>query len=94
MDSNFGDNSTVVGSTSNGFRKEQARDDISLKSRPNHSHGAGLDKKKIGNDFVTSADQALVDRPFFVTIGHDGLIGALQKLDEQLVKVRRFILPV
>jgi regulator of protease activity HflC (stomatin/prohibitin superfamily) len=42
-------------------------------------------KKKHGDhDFVISSDYSLEERPFFVNIGKDGLIGALQRLDKQL----------
>ncbi|KAH9932996.1 uncharacterized protein B0H18DRAFT_985041 [Fomitopsis serialis] len=34
--------------------------------------------------FFATPESHLTDRPFFITIGESGLIGALQKLDEQL----------
>jgi hypothetical protein len=40
------------------------------------------------NDFVRAADYMLEEREFFVSIGKDGLIAALQKLDKQLEDVR------
>ncbi|CCM02166.1 uncharacterized protein FIBRA_04244 [Fibroporia radiculosa] len=37
-----------------------------------------------GSSFGRTADYTVVDRPFFISIGKDGLIAALQKLDTQL----------
>ena len=39
------------------------------------------------SNFVETADYLKTDRPFFVSIGKDGLIAALQKLDGQLQNV-------
>ena len=39
-------------------------------------------------NFVETADYLATERPFFVAIGKDGLIAALQKLDAQLRQVR------
>jgi hypothetical protein len=44
------------------------------------------------NDFVRAADYMLDEREFFVSIGKDGLIAALQKLDKQLENVCVFFL--
>ncbi len=38
-------------------------------------------------NFATAVDYMEEERPFFVKIGKDGLIGALQKLDRQLRNV-------
>jgi len=81
MSFSVGDNSTVVGDAT--VRKDP-REDLFLKEEPR----GGKAKQKSVNDFVTADDYTLEDRPFFVTIGKDGLIGALQKLDKQLVDVR------
>ena len=40
-------------------------------------------------NFVAAVDYMEEERPFFVKIGKDGLIAALQKLDRQLRNVRR-----
>ena len=39
-------------------------------------------------NFATAVDYMEEERPFFVKIGKDGLIAALQKLDRQLRAVR------
>ena len=41
-------------------------------------------------NFATAVDYMEEERPFFVKIGKDGLIAALQKLDRQLRNVRIF----
>jgi len=82
MSFSVGDNSTVVGDAT--VRKDP-REDLFLKEEPR----GGKAKQKSVNDFVTADDYTLEDRPFFVTIGKDGLIGALQKLDKQLVDYNR-----
>ena len=43
-------------------------------------------------NFATAVDYMEEERPFFVKIGKDGLIAALQKLDGQLRNVRAIIL--
>lgn len=52
------------------------------------THEMPAKHQPIPNDFVRAADYSLEERPFFVIIGHDGLIGALQKLDKQLTEVK------
>lgn len=49
--------------------------------------GYGKSDRKIGNDFVATVDYTVEERPFFVPIGKDGVIAALEKLDQQLLKV-------
>lgn len=43
-------------------------------------------------NFTENANYLEKERPFFVTIGTDGLIAALQKLDRQLQNVSRWSL--
>jgi len=50
-------------------------------------HSSG--KNEPTADFL-SLDE-IEERPFFIRIGQDGVIGALQKLDKQLVNVRIFL---
>ncbi|KAH9836293.1 uncharacterized protein C8Q71DRAFT_761713 [Rhodofomes roseus] len=47
-------------------------------------HDTGLHRSAPQKNFVASPEYHLNDRPFFVTIDKTGLIGALQKLDQQL----------
>lgn len=42
---------------------------------------------KSTNDFVATTDYTLEERSFFVPIGKNGLISALEKLDQQLIQV-------
>ena len=83
-----GDNTTVVAgpSESGGKRRAYLSDEHSVSDTTKHEKHTT--EKQIPNDFVRAADYALEDRQFFVVIGHDGLIGALQKLDKQLLQVR------
>jgi hypothetical protein len=76
----FADNSTVIGDTTT--RKDPREDWSKIPS-----HSSDKAKQKSVSDFIAADDYTLEDRPFFVTIGKDGLIGALQKLDKQLVDV-------
>lgn len=41
------------------------------------------------SEFVATKDYTLEERPFFVRIGKDGVIAALEKLDQQLVQAGR-----
>ena len=89
--SSVGDATTVVeghtaGASSYAHVNGKLRyhsDEGSPQKKPHH-HG-GL---SVGN-FATAVDYMEEDRPFFVKIGKDGLIAALQKLDGQLRNVRR-----
>jgi hypothetical protein len=77
------DHTTVVGDRDFGSKIE--RDFGSKNSQtPSPSKAAG--------GFLHTADYTLEERPFFVPIGKDGLIGALQRLDQQLIAVSTYIL--
>jgi hypothetical protein len=85
MPSVFGDNTTVVG---------QGEAHVSFDGNI-HDHSSGKGKEKLplvfsGADIdgFISADYSLEERPFFVPIGKDGILAALQKLDRQLKNVR------
>ena len=88
MASNFGDANTVVGDTS--YLKRV--DEISLNRDSDHlakykqRHAANSKSRSAQNDFIT-LDYAIEERPFFVPIGSEGVIGALNKLDNQLQQV-------
>ena len=82
MPSVFGDNTTVVG---------QGEAHVSFDG--NISSGKGKEKTPLvfsgaDMDGFISADYSLDERPFFVPIGKDGILAALQKLDRQLQNVR------
>jgi len=87
MPSNFGDASTIVGDTS--YLKRL--DETSLTKDPDHSikynqtsrHG----KSRSNRDDFIALDYGVQERPFFIPIGNDGVIGALDKLDKQLLQV-------
>lgn len=88
MSTTFGDNSTVVGESSHtqGLKPDE---DYLKDSGPRRA-GDGYGKSsqpKTGNDFVATVDYTIEERPFFVPIGKDGVIAALEKLDRQLVQV-------
>ncbi|KIM80892.1 hypothetical protein PILCRDRAFT_72918 [Piloderma croceum F 1598] len=55
-----------------------------MKPENTSSSSAQGPEKKTQHDFGRAEGLAVADRQFFVTIGHDGLIGALQKLDKEL----------
>lgn len=83
--SNYADGSTVVGDDSRDqqdFLKSKPKVNDDLLPNPL------LPKKRVGHPFVNSIETELEERPFFVRIGKDGLIAALQKLDRQLAEVR------
>lgn len=84
------DNTTVVaGPSSESEGKQRGRGrSASHSDTTTHRDVPPAKNQTIPNDFVRAADYSLEERPFFVIIGHDGLIGALQKLDKQLVEVR------
>ncbi|KAF8803524.1 hypothetical protein BYT27DRAFT_7195359 [Phlegmacium glaucopus] len=84
MPSNFGDASTVVGDTS--YLKPP--DDTTLakdSTRYNSRHGKNRSNR---DDFIT-LDYGVEERPFFIPIGNDGVIEALNKLDKQLLQAGR-----
>ena len=69
----------------NGKPRYLSEDGATLK-KP--SHRGGVDRELSVGNFATAVDYMEEDRPFFVKIGKDGLIAALQKLDGQLRNVR------
>ena len=87
MTSNFGDANTVVGDTSYLKRVDETSltkdSDHSMKHHQTSRHAT---HSKGRSDFIT-LDYAVEERPFFVAIGSDGVIGALNKLDDQLLQV-------
>lgn len=83
MTSTFGDATTVFGPGDTDF--------VHLK----HSHHTAQEKGKLPltiaaqiNDFI-STDYIPEERPFFIPIGKDGIVAALQKLDRQLINSGR-----
>ncbi len=86
MTSLFGDN-TVVGPGENHVTFNHNG------NIPDRSLGKGKGKDMLVesdgkiDDFIT-VDYTFEERPFFVPIGKDGILGALQKLDTQLRNVR------
>ena len=88
MTSNFGDANTVVGDTSYLKRVDETslnRDfDHSVKYKQRHATNSK--SRSVQNDFIT-LDYAIEERPFFVPIDAGGVIGALNKLDNQLQQV-------
>ena len=91
MASNFGDANTVVGDTSYLKRVDETsltRDfDHSTKYKQRHAINKS---RSVQNDFIT-LDYAIEERPFFIPIGSEGVIGALSKLDNQLQQVLKMI---
>ncbi|PPQ64648.1 hypothetical protein CVT26_002738 [Gymnopilus dilepis] len=88
MSSNFGDYSTVVGDP-----VDRRADDIPSKasSSPVKAHTSRFQThtgKSRMSEFTT-VDYTIQDRPFFVPIGKDGVIAALEKLDSQLLGAGR-----
>ena len=83
------DNTTVVaGPSSNVNPKDLSHHQYDfLKPEKTPSSSTQGPDKKTTNDFGKAADLTMANRQFFVTIGHDGLIGALQKLDRELQNV-------
>ena len=81
------DNTTVVASSAVN-RKELSHhqsDFVKPGSSRTQAHN-----KQTQAEFGGVSDFTLADRQFFVAIGHDGLIGALQKLDRELQNVSLF----
>ena len=83
MASNFGDNSTVVGDYK---RQDETLTKDPFPHKPSTSRTGVTGKGLTHNDFTTT-DYTLEERPFFVPIKKDGVIGALTKLNKQLVEV-------
>lgn len=85
MTSLFGETSTVVGDNNNDRRAD--KDFLSKASvSPVRPNTKGKDKV---DEFVATMDYTLEERRFFIRIGKDGVVGALEKLDEQLVQVSK-----
>ena len=70
----------------NGKPRYLASEDGATLKKP--AHRGGLDRELSVGNFATAVDYMEEERPFFVKIGKDGLIAALQKLDGQLRNVR------
>ncbi|EMD35680.1 hypothetical protein CERSUDRAFT_85643 [Gelatoporia subvermispora B] len=83
--SSVGDNTTVVGGGSVAPKdlSLDQHDDYLRKPSANGKPSHGLQPVAEGT-FLRTEDYTLGNRPFFVNIGKDGLIAALQKLDTQL----------
>lgn len=84
--SNFGENSTVVGDPH--YKRLDVDDTTPLKGDRAPS-GSRTGKTPSTNAF-TSVDYTIEERPFFIPIGKDGVIAALEKLDKQLQDVCPF----
>lgn len=82
MSSNFGDNSTVVGDPA----YKRTGESTSKESSP-HLGGFHTSTGKSRMNEFTTVDYTIQERPFFIPIGKDGVIAALEKLDKQLQDV-------
>ncbi|THU99362.1 hypothetical protein K435DRAFT_719810 [Dendrothele bispora CBS 962.96] len=83
---NFGDSSTVYGDRSTVVNEEH---DVTYRHKDESAHSPSKRAGKAKASGFVTADYQLEDRPFFVPIGKDGLVAALQKLDKQLVESGR-----
>jgi regulator of protease activity HflC (stomatin/prohibitin superfamily) len=84
MASNFGDNSTVVGDPVYK-QSEETMSKGTYSPGKHHMHGVtGVHSGKARMSEFTTVDYTVEERPFFVPIGKDGVIAALEKLDRQL----------
>ncbi|KAJ7684924.1 hypothetical protein DFH06DRAFT_1156894 [Mycena polygramma] len=77
-------NSTVVGDTPAALGKEQFNTFNKESKAP-----PAPQTRQNGNLFSFNTDDYLKERPFYVPIGHGGLIAALETLDQQLVEFGR-----
>ena len=84
MASNFGDANTVVGDTS--YLKPVNETSFDHSTKYKQRHATHSKSRSVQNDFIT-LDYTIEERPFFIPIGSDGVIGALTKLDNQLQQV-------
>lgn len=84
------DNTTVVGGAhSNIGDGDFLREPFPGKmSRSDHDGKLSIGAKITSKNLRHTPDYLETERPFFIKIGKDGLISALQKLDQQLQKVR------
>ena len=83
------DNTTVVAGPSSAVNRKDLSHHQYDFVKPEHAPLSSTQAPypKAQNEFGRAADVTMADRQFFVTIGHDGLIGALQKLDRELQNV-------
>jgi hypothetical protein len=87
MTSNFGDANTVVGDLKRVDEMSLTKDsDHSTKYHQASRHATHSKGRSTRNDFIT-LDYTVDERPFFIPIGPDGVIEALNKLDNQLLQV-------
>ncbi|KAF9264903.1 hypothetical protein L218DRAFT_212872 [Marasmius fiardii PR-910] len=82
MSTSVADASTVVGDRDVGLMNDFHKSGTHL-GVPSSHKSLGKRKTPLPSEFAT-LDYALEDRPFFIPIGKDGVIAALQKLDKQL----------
>ena len=85
------DNTTVVGGAlSNIGETEYLREPFNSNkmSRSEPDGKPSIGAKVVSKNLRHTPDYLDTDRPFFIKIGKDGLISALQKLDKQLQQVR------
>ena len=87
--SSVGDATTVVESSPSRYHNRNGKPRID--EEPGFMKAA--QPKGLNANFAAAVDYMEEERPFFVKIGKDGLIGALQKLDRQLRSVRPAISP-
>ncbi|KAF9475052.1 hypothetical protein BDN70DRAFT_884159 [Pholiota conissans] len=88
MASNFGDNSTVIGDAAYKRPEERFSGKESPPPPKAQTSSQGFTGKTRMNDFTT-VDYTVEERPFFIPIGPDGVIAALEKLDRQLQEAGR-----
>ncbi len=98
MTSLFGEASTVVGDHFKPGGGEDTVKDFASKSTNSGApppqlglgHPSKSQPKEKADEFVDATmDYTLEDRPFFIRIGKQGVVAALEKLDEQLVQAGR-----
>ena len=84
MDSlSIADNTTVVAGPSSAANRR----DLSHHQDDFSKFQSSQPDKRAANNFVRTVDYTLEGRQFFVPVGNDGLIGALQTLDRELQNV-------
>ncbi|KAH7889794.1 hypothetical protein F5I97DRAFT_1847364 [Phlebopus sp. FC_14] len=85
------DNTTVVGGPSSVANRKELLKDRSddFPARSLLTAANDTSKAKVVGHYFSKADHAMEDRPFFVSIGKDGVTAALQKLDRQLQNTGR-----
>lgn len=85
MPSTFGDASTVVGDPTYRNNGDEFTKSASLKAQPIRRANIHGKSPEAVSEFNATMDYE--ERPFFVPIGKDGVISALEKLDKQLLQV-------